>query len=195
MAENLQILTATRSDMDKVMPQLTLAFATDPMMRWFLPSPQSYLANFASFALALDGRAFDHGSAFYTSDGMAGALWLPPGVQGDEEEVTGVLGEVLPEELLEPVAALGEEISNYHPKDPCWYLGYLGVDPKAQGRGLGALLLKDHLRKCDEDAVPAYLESSNPRNISLYQRHGFEIMGEINVGNPEPMTPMIRAPR
>ena len=28
----------------------------------------------------------------------------------------------------------------------------------------------------------AYLESSNPRNIPLYERHGFEALGEIQVG-------------
>jgi hypothetical protein len=41
----------------------------------------------------------------------------------------------------------------------------------------------------------AYLESSNPRNIPLYQRHGFEAMGEIQVGAAPVVTPMIREPR
>jgi hypothetical protein len=41
----------------------------------------------------------------------------------------------------------------------------------------------------------AYLESSNRRNISLYMRHGFEVMGEIQVGAAPPVTPMLRSPR
>ena len=29
----------------------------------------------------------------------------------------------------------------------------------------------------------AYLESSNPRNMSLYERHGFESMGKVQIGD------------
>lgn len=55
--------------------------------------------------------------------------------------------------------------------------------------------MKHALRRVDEDRLPAYLESSNPRNISLYERHGFEVVGEIQVGKSPVMTPMIRAAR
>ncbi len=49
--------------------------------------------------------------------------------------------------------------------------------------GLGALLMKHALRRCDEQGSVAYLESSNPRNISLYERHGFKIIGRIQSGS------------
>jgi hypothetical protein len=39
------------------------------------------------------------------------------------------------------------------------------------------------------------LESSNPKNISLYLRHGFEVIGEIQVGSSPVVTPMIRNPQ
>jgi ribosomal protein S18 acetylase RimI-like enzyme len=51
------------------------------------------------------------------------------------------------------------------------------------------------LSRCDAEGLPAYLESSNPRNIPLYQRHGFEILGKIQVGSSPPVVPMLRAPR
>ena len=35
------------------------------------------------------------------------------------------------------------------------------------------------LKLLDESGPLGYLESSNPENISLYQRQGFEIVGEI----------------
>ena len=41
----------------------------------------------------------------------------------------------------------------------------------------------------------AYLESSNPKNMSLYERHGFESMGRIQIGDSPPAHPMIREPR
>jgi ribosomal protein S18 acetylase RimI-like enzyme len=48
-----------------------------------------------------------------------------------------------------------------------------------QGRGIGADLLRDRLDKVDAKGIHAYLESSNVRNISFYQRHGFEVVREI----------------
>ena len=33
------------------------------------------------------------------------------------------------------------------------------------------------LRKCDETGTQAFLESSNPRNVALFERHGFEVIG------------------
>lgn len=44
-----------------------------------------------------------------------------------------------------------------------------------------------------EQGIPGYLESSNPANIPFYQRHGYEIIGEIQVGSSPVLTPMWRA--
>jgi RimJ/RimL family protein N-acetyltransferase len=51
------------------------------------------------------------------------------------------------------------------------------------------------LDRCDRDKVPAYLESSNPRNMSLYRRHGFEPIGSIRAGSSPEIVPMVRRPR
>jgi ribosomal protein S18 acetylase RimI-like enzyme len=71
----------------------------------------------------------------------------------------------------------------------------IGVEPNSQGKGLGAALLRYALARCDKEGALAYLESSNPRNISLYERHGFEVMGEIRIGAAPLVTPMLRRPR
>jgi len=42
--------------------------------------------------------------------------------------------------------------------------------------------LKNTLSKIDDLHQPAYLESSNPRNMSLYERHGFETLTKIQFG-------------
>jgi hypothetical protein len=51
------------------------------------------------------------------------------------------------------------------------------------------------LERCDRDHVAAYLESSNPRNIPLYQRHGFAVLGTIQVGSSPPIVPRLRPAR
>jgi GNAT superfamily N-acetyltransferase len=83
----------------------------------------------------------------------------------------------------------------FHPTEPVWYLPLIGVEPEEQGRGYGAAMLRDILWLCDRDAVPAYLESSNSANLTLYRRHGFEQTGVIQAGSSPEMYPMIRRPR
>jgi ribosomal protein S18 acetylase RimI-like enzyme len=73
-------------------------------------------------------------------------------------------------------------MDKYHPKESHWYLPLIGVDPSHQGKGVGSALMKHALAACDRDGIIAYLESSNPRNVSLYERHGFEVIGEIQSG-------------
>jgi GNAT superfamily N-acetyltransferase len=76
-----------------------------------------------------------------------------------------------------------------------WYLPWLGVDRSAQGQGLGARLLSETLGRVDDTHLPAYLESPNPRNVSLYSRHGFETVATIQIGECPIMTCMLRQAR
>ena len=54
-------------------------------------------------------------------------------------------------------------------------------------------LLQHTLLQCDRDHAPAYLESTNPANLRLYERHGFEMLDTIQVGSSPPIFPMLRA--
>ncbi len=55
--------------------------------------------------------------------------------------------------------------------------------------------MRHAVARCDRDGALAYLESSNERNLPLYERHGFEVMGKIQVGAGPLVTPMLRHPR
>ena len=82
-----------------------------------------------------------------------------------------------------------------HPEEPHWYLAVLGTAPEHQGKGVGSALISPILQKCDAEGVPAYLESSKESNIPFYQRHGFEVTGEIKVKNGPTLWPMWRDPQ
>jgi ribosomal protein S18 acetylase RimI-like enzyme len=86
-------------------------------------------------------------------------------------------------------------MGKYHPQEPHWYLPLIGVDPAHQGKGFGSALLGHALEICDRDHLPAYLESSNPLNIPLYRRHGFELLDTLQVGSSPPVFPMLRPAR
>ena len=93
--------------------------------------------------------------------------------------------------MLESVLRFFEEFSEYHPKD-AWYLAFIAVDPPKQGSGIGSFILKEALKMIDEKNEKAYLEASSERNMSLYERHGFECMGRIQINDSPAAFPMIR---
>ena len=118
--------------------------------------------------------AFAHDSAFGVDDCGGVALWLPPGVHADDEALQKLMmAHVAPEQLGEMAENLGR-IESLHPDGPYWYLAVLAADPARQGSGLGSKLLEHQLREVDKQGLPASLESSNPLNVSLYRRYGFE---------------------
>lgn len=194
MAEHI-VKTATASDEASVVATMVLAFSADPAARWTWPDPRQYLQHFPDFVRALGGKAFAHGNAYYV-DGYAGAaMWLPPEVGPDEDELVDLLQRTGHAPVQKDVFAVFEQMARYHPQEPHWFLPFIGVDPLRQGQGCGAALMQHALVPCDRDRMLAYLESSNPRNIPLYERYGFELLGTIQAGTSPPIFPMLRKPR
>ena len=72
---------------------------------------------------------------------------------------------------------------------------FIAVDPSKQGQGIGSFLLKEALKMVDKNGDRAYLEASSERNKALYERHGFEMIGEVQVDDSPSAYPMIREPR
>ncbi|MGM4954345.1 GNAT family N-acetyltransferase [Bradyrhizobium barranii] len=186
------VTSANASIRAKTVWTIVLGFAADPLMRWSWPDPGQYLGSMTQFIKACGGRAFEHGTAYVTEESRAAALWLPPGVQQDEDALDAIMALSLRPEISEHMAHLRQGMAEHHPSEPHWYLPLIAVDPNWVGQGLGTLLMKYALQRCDEQGIAAYLESSNPENIPFYQRHGFKPIGEIQHGCSPPLTPMLR---
>jgi len=188
------VRTAGTSDEERVIAVVTLAFGTDPPSRWMYADPREYMTNFPSFVRAFGGEAFRHGTADYV-DGFAGAaLWLPPGAHPDDDALVLLVQRTVAEPLRTDLMALFERMGNNHPREPHWYLPLIGVDPLQQSSGHGSTLLRHGLARCARDHLTAYVESTNPRNVPLYERHGFAVVGTIQVGGSPPIIPMLRKP-
>lgn len=191
----ISIKTATDTDAHQAIAVVMLSFSTDPVVRWCYPDPHQYLAHFPDFVKAFAGKAFEQRTAYYV-DGFSGAaLWLPPGIEPDEEEMVALLQRTVSERLQEEVFGVLEQMGSYHPSEPHWYLPLIGVETMQQRQDLGSALMKHALIRCDRDKKLAYLESTNPESIPLYERHGFELLGTIQVGSSPPVFPMLRKPR
>ncbi len=170
------------------------AFASDPILRWVYPDPARYLAAFPAVVDAFGAGAFDAGTAEISPGGEGAAIWLGPGTEPDQDAVAAHLAATVDADRHDQVFGLLEQIDEHHPKREVWYLPFIGVDPPHQGRGLGSVLLASGLERADRDGIEAYLEASTPANRRLYERHGFDLVGELRSGDSPPLWPMLRPP-
>ena len=183
------------ADEDRAVATIVEAFATDPITRWFVRDDARYRKFFPQFVRVFGGGAFANGSADTVADSAGVALWLPPNVGPDDEQMGAVAAQAVPEEEQEERFAFMGQMGEFHPAEPHWYLPLIGVDPKQQGHGYGSALLQHALERADRDHLPAYLEATSPKSKPLYERHGFEVIGEIQAGSSPPMWPMLRKAR
>ena len=135
----------------------------------------------------------------WTTDGLeAAAIWAPPGMK---RQMVRDLVRMIPMTryiAAHPVRSVRvlSTLEAKHPKVPHYYLATLGTDPSYQGKGFGTCTMAPVLQKCDNEGLPAYLESSKERNVPLYHRHGFEVTEELVLpcGGPKVWL-MFREPR
>jgi len=189
-----EIITAIYKDKASVIDAVALAFAADPFARWMYPDPNQYLSNIREMVSLFAGKAFDYGTAYYVEGYLGAALWLPPDVHPDEDALAAHMSATILEPRQEAAFAVFEQMESFHPSESHWYLPIIAVDPHHQNNGFGAILLAHANERFDKEGIPAYLESSNPKNISLYKRNGYEALTEIEAGTSV-VTPMVRQPR
>lgn len=65
--------------------------------------------------------------------------------------------------------------------EPHLHLGPIGVDPDAQGRGIGRILMERYCTETDSRGLAGYLETDRPENVAIYRRFGFETRREAPV--------------
>jgi GNAT superfamily N-acetyltransferase len=70
--------------------------------------------------------------------------------------------------------------------EPHWYLWILGVEPAHQGQGLGSSLVETMLQRIDAERLPSYLETHKERNVTFYERHGYNVVHSGNIPNDGP---------
>jgi GNAT superfamily N-acetyltransferase len=192
---NRSVSLATPDDSVGVIATLVAAFVDDPFIRWLFPKPERYLTAFPLVLKYFAGAAFENRTAYEAEDARGAALWLPPGVSPDEDGLGQVLMDHVDPDRHEQVFAVMEKVGAGHPEDAHWYLPAMGVDPMEQGRGFGSALLGESLGACETLCRLAYLESTNPANVPFYLRHGFAVIGEIQVGASPVLTRMLRVAR
>lgn len=187
--------TATRDEMPQAVASIVAAFVADPLARFLWPSARDYLRAMPSLVREYATGSFEHQTAFVSSEFGGAALWLPPDINPNAVALDQLFRRTVKPERLDDARTAFEKMEAWRPDEPHWYLTFVGVDPNMQSKGVGHALMSYSAARCDQEGVLAYLESTNPRNVSLYERHGFELIGEIQVGEAPLIAPMLRRPR
>jgi ribosomal protein S18 acetylase RimI-like enzyme len=173
------IRTAAPDDAEQIAASLARAFDDDPVARYGLPSDRRREGQLRRFYLQRLRTLLPEELVFCDEDRRGAALWAPPDrwrTPLPELMRTRIVTSRLPLFLVG-----GMRVEHHHPREPHYYLAILGVDPAAQGQGLGSRLLEPMLERCDREGVPAYLECSKERNVDFYARHGFRVTGEVRL--------------
>jgi GNAT superfamily N-acetyltransferase len=197
------VRAATAADRAKLADALASAFSLDPLFSWMAgvepgrPIGPKMRIMFDAF-LKLDLGRTDH-LVFTDEDGIGAAIWKHPNrwkmPTGDMLRAMPAMLRALGTRTPRMVGAI-TAIEKAHPTEEHYYLEALGTHQDMQSKGIGSAVIRHVLDRCDAEGMPAYLESSNPRNIPFYARHGFEPTGEIAVGKGAPtVTAMWRTPR
>jgi ribosomal protein S18 acetylase RimI-like enzyme len=178
-----------------ILDTLVGAFLDDPLYRWLYPSPTVRpiaLRDHLTFMLDL---AADRGHIETNAHGRAVAVWTDPGVQllDDPAPFLALLTRWAPTRV--EAAEAGMAACAPHEPDNAAVLHLLATAPAERGRGHVTALIGPWLRELDADGRGAFLISSNPRNIPLYERCGFAQTSQVRVADGGPaLFPMSRRP-
>ena len=167
---------------------LARAFFDDPIFRWVEPDDAQRARFLAPFFTGLTRRSHRLAVALATAGELEGAsLWKTPGLTTltpADLAMTGLdrIGEWLSDLALARLDAVFVPVEAAFAEDvpePVWYLGVLGVEPGRQGRGIGSRLMAPVLERADRESLAVTLETAQPKNLPLYERHGFRVLRDI----------------
>jgi len=181
-----EIRLLTPADVPRAAAAVARAFHDDPLQVWALPDAATREPVLTQiFAVVFEHVDVPLGMSYTDATCSTAAIWLPP-----ERHPVSTAGIAALRALDAQLATIGAG-ARFHaaqvamdavrPPQRHYYLQGLGTDPPCQGRGLASAALAPMLERCDAERVPAYLESTKEANIVFYERHGFRVMGTIDV--------------
>jgi ribosomal protein S18 acetylase RimI-like enzyme len=188
---SVEVRPAVPSDAGAIGDLFARAFADDPVTSWVTPGAARrarLLRRLNTLIARYEG--IPHGATYIAivADTMVGAaIWRPPGARPISWRTIPfalTAGQILGRDMARMIL-MGRAVAAARPRARSWYLQLLGVEPNAQGSGVGSALVSEHLRLVDRERSAADLETT-AENLAFYQRLGFEVSAEIIIGHGAP---------
>lgn len=180
------------SDRGAFIEVMTAAFRWDPMIVATIGERPEALRTFLSFMFDMTMLVRGTRLGVFEAGDLAGCALIEPmdgRSFGDRLRMMGAAIRFLPVALRIPGASTAL-FNRYHtatraaaPREPHAYLTMVGVDPKHQGKGFGRLLIEAAADAAAEmGAAGVALDTENPANVPLYEKHGFIQTARLELG-------------
>jgi GNAT superfamily N-acetyltransferase len=179
----VEVRKAYTDDLESLVPVIARAFQPQPLTNWLLGRQSNRRRGERLIELEFE-KALPYGLTYTTTDRRGAALWHPPDkkvklwsdlVWSINSAAAIGIGRRTVSHMI-----TGLRLALLQPKGSLFYLALLGVDPDAQGEGIGSALLQPGLRLCDEQNIPAYLVTDTRDAVRFYQRQGFQVKNQIS---------------
>jgi GNAT superfamily N-acetyltransferase len=185
-------------DLDDVVRVFAEALAADPMITWPLPRGATVEDAAAVFEILIHDAYGALDVLWVAGDGRvdAAAAWLPPEEVrrfGEIETATRPRIEALTDDGGARYAVFWDWLGDHLPTEPCWFLDILAVREAARGGGLASTLVRHGLERAHGAGQPAFLETSNPANLPMYEHLGFHVDERADAPDGGPTIWFLRA--
>ncbi len=188
-ARPVEIRPASVADVASLAGVLARAFARDPMVVWPMVTDEDLVPRIRAMFEEVDRTFAAEGWMYQAADGLGVMTLLPPDSearQAELDEAVRAALDALAPDGGERYRRMWSWIAETMPPERNWLLDQLAVEPAAQGRGIGAALLRFAIERARADGLPLFLETGSARNVALYERFGFRVMveGDVPGGGP-----------
>jgi len=182
------------------------AFQDDPVTIFTYPDEKERKEKIKYGFYMLYNYGIKHGLAYATSKNLEGITsWLPPGKVYPSTWTMMRYGGFhtmrkvgLKMKAMKRIMTCFQYEEKRHraltPFDH-WYFENIAVKPEEQGKGYGGLLISCLIKKVESDGLPIYVETNVDKNVSIYQKYGFEVLEHTIIPEtPVPLWCMLRKP-
>lgn len=179
------MIKAERKDKNLVVDILTKSFDTNQSVNYIVKQDQKRAQRVRSLMDYSFEVCYLFGDVFLSDDKKGCALITYP-----DKKKTTLKSILLDVKLILSAVGLKNikktlareaKINEIQPKEPKYYLWFIGVDPEHQNEGIGSILLDDIIEDSEHKQRPIYLETSTVKNLPWYKKFGFQIYHELHL--------------
>jgi GNAT superfamily N-acetyltransferase len=171
-----------KNDMEKVLATVVSAFFDERLYKWTVPidtERSDFIRIFFQYRLEKEyGKKFIKVAEDKDGSITGAAIWSPP-APGEAGGNSAVFRQVfadydsgISDRCIHFIDTVLEALEFFH--QPLWELGPLFVRKETRGKGIGSLLIRDHLKEIDDKGIPCVLVTQEEKNIRIYERFGFK---------------------
>jgi len=168
-------------EIDKTADLISLGYYNDIFFKWVVEKDEDrrkIVADYYKTYLNAKG-CIAHVAETPSKEIIGASVWLPHDVDQSIYDEIDIAAGIYADRFR---AVADKSHYSEPPMAPFYQLVGFAVAIQAQGKGVGASLLKYHLDKLDESGIPTYLEASTPYyGKGVYGKFGYQPVGELMV--------------